>query len=231
MDSHIEKYIQACPDCQRNKSWRHRRYGLLSPIELPYAPWQSIAMDFITNIPRSNNYTKLWIVIDQFSKMAHFIPLEADKKQAEDLARIFAPEIWRLHGLPRDIVSDRNFRFTSNTWKDILSITGIFPRMSMAFHPQTDGQTERVNQVIEAYLRPYIKQEQDNWVDLLPMAEHAYNNSPTSATRMTPFYTNYGRYPELQNPQRTEVMNPASHAYAHWIAGVLEQGKKASMAA
>ena len=83
------------------------------------------------------------------------------------------PRIWRLHGLLRDIVSDRDSRFTSNTWKDFLSVTGIRPHMSTAFHPQTDGQTERVNQVIEAYLRPFLNQEQDDWVDLLPMAEHA----------------------------------------------------------
>ena len=163
--------------------------------------------------------------------MAHFIPLEQNMKNAEDLARIFAHGIWRLHGLPRDIVSERDSRFTSHTWKDFLSVTGIRPRMSTAFHPQTDGQTERVNQVIEAYLRPYINQEQDDWVDLLPMAEHAYNNSITSATGMTPFYANYGRHPESQNPQRTEVMNPASHAYAHWIAGALERGKTALIAA
>ena len=163
--------------------------------------------------------------------MAHFIPLETDKNNAEDLTQIFAREIWRLHGLPQDIVSDRDFRFTSNTWKDFLLVIGIRPRMSTAFHPQTDGQTERVNQVIKAYLRPYINQEQDDWVYLLPMAEHAYNNSVTSATGMTPFYINYGRHPESQNPQRTEVMKPASHAYAHWIAGALERGKMALIAA
>ena len=136
-----------------------------------------------------------------------------------------------IHGLPRDIVSDRDSRFTSHTWKDFLSVTGIRPRMSMAFHPQTDEQTKRVNQVIKAYLRPYINQEQDDWVDLLPMAEHAYNNSVTSATGMTPFYANYGRHPESQNPKRTEVKNPASYAYAHWIAGALEHGKTALIAA
>ena len=123
--------------------------------------------------------------------MAHSIPLEQDKKNAEDLARIFAREIWRLHGLPRDIVSNRNSRFISHTWKDFLSVSGIRPRMSVAFYPQTDGQTDIVNQVVEAYLWPYINQEQDDWVDLLPMAEHAYNNSVTSATSMTLFYPNY----------------------------------------
>ena len=115
-------------------------------------------MDFITELPRSNGCTELWVVVDQFSKMVHFIALEDDKKTAEDLARIFAREIWRLQGLPRDIVSDRNSSFTSNSWKDFLAIIGICPRMSMAFHPQTDGQTERVNQVIEAYLQPFLKQ-------------------------------------------------------------------------
>ena len=103
--------------------------------------------------------------------------------------------------------------------------------MSTAFHPQTEGQTKRVNQVIEVYLRPYINQKQDDWVDLLPMAEHAFNNSVTSATGMTPFYANYGRHPESQNPRRTEVMNLASHAYAHWIAGALKRGKTALIAA
>ena len=91
--------------------------------------------------------------------MAHFIPLQENKKTAEDLARIFVREVWRLHGLPRDIVSVRDSRFTSNTWKDFLSVTGIRPRMSTAFHPQSDGQTERVNQDIEAYLRPFHNQE------------------------------------------------------------------------
>ena len=91
--------------------------------------------------------------------MAHFILLEEDKKTAKDLALIFAREIWRLHGLRRDILSDCDSRFTSNTWKDFMAVTGIRPRMSTAFHPQTDGQTERVNQVIEAYLRPFLNQE------------------------------------------------------------------------
>ena len=163
--------------------------------------------------------------------MAHFIPLQENAKTAADLARIFAKEIWKLHGLPRVIVSDRDSRFTSTTWKELLNVIGIRPRMSTCFHPQTDGQTERTNQVIEAYLRPYLNQEQDDWTDLLLMAEHAYSNSVTSATGMTHFYNNYGEHPESLNPQRMEVMNPASRAYAHWIKGAFENGKKALEAA
>ena len=133
-------------------------------------------MDFISVLPQSISCTELWVVINRFSKITHIISLEGDTKSAEDLARIFAREIWRLHNLPRDTVSDRDSRFTSNTWKDFLAVTGIHPRISTAFHPQTDGQTKRVNQVIEAYLGPYLNQQQDHWVDLLPMVERAYNN-------------------------------------------------------
>ena len=231
MDTDITEYVQACPGCKRDTSRRHRRYGLLSPLGLPYAPRQSMGMDFIPELPQSNGCTELWVVLDRFSKMAHFIPLEKDKKTAEDLARIFARDLWRLHGLPRDIVSNRDSRFTSNTWKDLLAVIGIRPHMSTTFQPQTDRQTERVNLVIEAYLWPVLNQEQEDWEDLLPMAQHAYFNSITSATGMTPLFANYGRHSESQNPQRMEVMNPASHAYAHWIAGALDRGKKAPVAA
>ena len=127
MIKEIEEYVKSCPDCQKNKAKRHKQYGLLSPLELPYAPWQSIAMDFITDLPLSNGCTELWVVIDRFTKMAHFIPLKENAKTAADLARRFAKEIWRLHGLPRDIVSDRDSRFTSSTWKEFLNVMGIRP--------------------------------------------------------------------------------------------------------
>ena len=226
MDETIIDYIRSCPDCQRDKSRRHRQYGLLSPLELPYAPWQSIAMDFITDLPASEGHTELWVVIDRFTKMAHFIPLRQDQKKAEDLCRIFAREIWRLHGIPRDIVSDRDSRFTSSTWQVFLAILGVRPRMSTSFHPPTDRQTERTNQVIEAYLRSYISHEMDDWVDLLPMAEYAYNNTVTSATGMTPFYANYGWHPETVNPRKAEASNPASEAYAHWARKSIETNRR-----
>jgi len=109
-------------------------------------------MDFITELPLSENCDQLWVVIDRFTKMAHFLPLPKEKKTAADLAVTFAREIWKYHGLPTDIVSDRDSRFTSEVWKEFLWLSGIQPQMSTAFHPQTDGQTERLNQTIEAYL-------------------------------------------------------------------------------
>ena len=223
----IIEYIQSCLPCQQNKARRHRKYGLLSPLELPHAPWTSLSMDFITGLPLSSGCDEVWVIVDRFTKMAHFIPLAVGGKTAADLARIFAKEIWRLHGLPADIVSDRDSRFTSATWKVFLAILGIRPRMSTAFHPETDGQTERVNQTIETFLRPYLSQEQDDWADLLPLAEFAYNNSATTATGMSPFYANYGWHPAGNNPRETDALHPASEVYSHWIKGAIDRARKA----
>jgi len=162
MNEQIIDFVGSCPECQENKASRHQPYGLSSPLELPYAPWQSIAMDFITDLPISDGCDQLWVIVDRFTKMAHFLPLRAAGKTVADLAIIFAREVWKYRGLPTDIVSDRNSRFTSETWKELLRLLGIRSRMSTAFHPQTDGQTEWLNQTIEAYLRAFVSKEQDN---------------------------------------------------------------------
>jgi len=150
MKERIVDFVRSCPECQQNKVSRHQPYRLSSPLELPYAPWQSITMDFITKLPLSEGYDQLWVIIDPFTKMGHFIPLR--EKTAADLAVTFAREVWKHHGLPTDIVADRDSRFTSEVWKEFLRLSGIRPRMSTAFHPQTDRPTERLNQTIEAYL-------------------------------------------------------------------------------
>jgi len=118
MNERIIDFLRSFPECQKNKAARHQPYRLSSPLELPYAPWQSIAIDFITELPLSEECDQLWVVIDRFTKMAHFLPLEKEKKTAADLAVIFAREVWKHHGLPSDIVSDRDSRFTSETWQN-----------------------------------------------------------------------------------------------------------------
>jgi len=226
MDVRIIDFVRSCLECQQNKAARHHPYGLLHPLELPYAPWQSIAMDFITDLPISDGCDQLWVVIDRFTKMAHFLPLLKEGKTASDLSRIFAREIWWHHGLPSDIVSDRDSRFTSEVWKEFLRLSGIRSQMSMAFHPQTDGQTERLNQTIEAYLRSFTNHEQNDWVSLLPLAEFACNNSVTPGTGLSPFYANYGFNPNATNPAAVNVLNPASKVYAHWMHTVHDEARK-----
>jgi len=226
MNEQITDFVRSCLQCQKNKAARHQPYGLLTPMELPYAPWQSIAMDFITDLPLSEQCDQLWVVVDRFTKMSHFIPLPKEGKSASDLARTFAREVWRHHGLPADIISDRDSRFTSAVWQEFLTLSGIRPRMSTAFHPQTDGQTERLNQTIEAYLRAFVSYEQDDWVSLLPMAEFAYNNSTTNATGISPFYANYGFHPTATNPAAVLPLNSASFAYGHWMHAIYEEARR-----
>jgi len=197
MNERIIDFVRSCPECQQNKSSRHQPYGLSSPLELPYAPWQSIAMDFIAELPISDGCDQLWVIIARFTKMAHFLTLRSEGQTAADLAVIFAREVWKYHGLPTDIVSDRDSRFTSETWKEFLRLSGIRSRMSTAFHPQTDGQTERLNQTIAAYIRAFVSKEQDNWAHLLPMAEFAYNNSTTTGNGMSPFSEKLGILEEI----------------------------------
>lgn len=115
-------------------------------------------MDFIVQLPESKGYTQIWVVIDRFSKMAHFIPLPGTAS-SQDLAKVFLAQIWRIHGLPLDIVSDRDAKFTSSFWASLMELLDIKLRMSTAFHPQTDGQTERVNQTLEHYLRAFCNYE------------------------------------------------------------------------
>ena len=190
-------------------------------------------MDFITELLLSEECDQLWVVVDRFTKMAHFIPLPKTRKTAPDLAITFAKGVWKFHGLPTDIVSDQDSRFTSEAWKEFLQLSDIRPRMSTAFHPQTDGQTERLNQTIEAYLRAFATREQDNWVSLLPMAEFAYNNSVTTGNGMMPFYANYRFHLTAVNPPKEtdEPLNPASTIYGHWMKTVHKESRKGLEAA
>jgi len=226
INERIIDFVKSCTECQQNKASRHQPYWLSSPLELPYAPWQSIAMNFIMEFPVSEGCDQLWVIIDRFTKMAHFLPLKTEGKTVADLAVIFAREVWKHHGLPADIVSDRDSRFTSETWKEFLRLAGIRPRMSTVFHPQTNGQTEQLNQTIEAYLRAFVGKEQDDWVCLLPIAKFAYNNSTTMGNGTSPFYANYGFHPAAMNPASMEPLNPASQAYTHWMHAVYDKSRK-----
>jgi len=177
-------------------------------------------MDFITDLPLSNGHDSIWVIVDRFTKMAHLVPLKSDAKKAPDLARIFLREVWQLHGLPSTIVSDRDARFTSKFWETITGILKIKRGMSTAFHSQTVGQTERVNQSIEPYLRMFCNYEQNNSSEMLPMGEYAYNNSVTTATGLSPFYANYGFHLRTTWPVEIEAMNPEGRNYAHWMVSI-----------
>jgi len=154
-------------------------------------------MDFITDLPLSKGSDTVLIVIDRLTKMAHFIPCTKNM-HAKQFQETFIKEIFRLHGLPRDIITDRGLIFTSDLWKETTRKLGIERRLSTAFHPQTDGQTERTNSTLEQYLRAYVNYQPDDWKELLPIAEFAYNNGYQESTKHTPFFANYGTNPKYQ---------------------------------
>jgi len=193
----IKQYVKNCDIRQRTKVVRHAPYGLMKPNEAPDRPWKSISMDFITDLPLSEGSDAVLIVIDRLTKMAHFIPSTNDM-DARQFQETFMREIFRLHGLPRDIITDRGSIFTSDLWKETTKKLGIERRLRTAFHPQTDGQTERTNSTLEQYLRAYVNYQQDDWKELLPMAEFAYNNGYQESTKHTPFFANYGTNSEYQ---------------------------------
>jgi len=202
MKDKVSKFIKQCVSCQQNKHSTHAKYGEAQAMEPPTAPWTNITMDFVTQLPVSRDpvtdytYDSIFVVVDRFTKAAEFVPFR-HSYTAEQLARVFLDRIVRHHGIPESIISDRDKLFTSNYWTTLLAAIGTKKKLSTAYHPQTDGQTERVNQTMETYLRIYCNQQQDNWVSLLPMAQIAYNNKLSEATGVTPFFANHGRHPNL----------------------------------
>jgi hypothetical protein len=154
-------------------------------------------MDFITQLPKTKTHKDAIVVfVDRLSKQAHFEAITTNIT-APETAKVFFNTIYRLHGLPQAIVCDRDARFTSNFWQSLFKLLGTKISMSTAFHPQTDGQTERTNRTLEQILRNYVSYKQDDWDQHLTMAEFAYNNSKQASTSLSPFYLNYGFHPSI----------------------------------
>ena len=151
----------SCDICSHSKNPQHQPYGLLQPLPIPKRPWSSVSMDFIVDLLPSNTFDNICVVVDRFSKMAHFVPC---KKTiiGEDTAKLFIDNICRYHGLLDEIISDRGPQFVFKFWQSLFKILQVEIKLSLAFHPQTDGQTERVNQVLEQYLCYIINYQQDN---------------------------------------------------------------------
>ena len=153
-------------------------------------------MDFITGLPcTQRGFDSIWVIVDRLTKVAHFLPVKTTYTGAR-LAELYMERIVCLHGVPKRIVSDRGTQFTSHFWQKLHESMDTKLHFSSAYHPQTDGQTERLNQILEQYLRCYVNDNQDNWVALLPVAQIAYNQSPTTTTGTSPFYANFGFEPK-----------------------------------
>jgi len=162
----VQEFVCACPTCQRNKTPTQRPAGLLQPLEVPSQVWADISMDFVEGLPKVGGKSVILTVVDRFSKYAHFIAL-SHPYTASTVARAFFDGIVRLHGFPTSIVSDRDPVFKSHMWRNLFKMAGVQLRFSMAFHPQTDGQSEIVNKVLAMYLRCATGDRPRAWVDWL----------------------------------------------------------------
>lgn len=159
----VQNFVKQCPTCLQTKPDNTPYKGLLQPLPIPAQIWEDIAMDFITNLPPSAGKTTVWVIVDRLSKYAHFCPLPTSVS-ASQLASYFVHEYVRLHGFPRSIVSDRDRLFTNQFWKELFRLQGTKLRMSSAYHPQTDGQSEVLNRCLEMYLRAIVGDMPIKWV-------------------------------------------------------------------
>ena len=199
MHEDITKFVNSCDQCARNKVNRHKRYDLLRPLEIPDRPWKSIELDFLCGLPESKKYTVIMVVVDRFSKMIHLIPFK-EIPNAEQTAKAFIKIIFRLHGLPKEIYTDRGSQFTSALWQELMEKLRISPKIATTDHHETVGQVERCNSFIEQYLRCYSRAFfHDDWVEWLPLAEFAYNNAIHESTKQSPFFINYGFDPSIDD--------------------------------
>jgi len=158
--------------------------------------------------------------------MAHFVPT-TEKTTVEGLARLFRDNVWRLHGLPKSIISDRGPQFAAGLMRELNKMLGIKTKLSMAFHPQTNGQTERMNQELEQYLRMFINHWQDHWLEWLGTAEFAYNNKTHTGTKVSPFEANSGQNPRMGFKLRKKGKFEGAERFAKRIKEVQEEAKAA----
>ena len=193
MKKDIAEFVAKCLTCQQVKAEHQRPSGLLHPLSIPEWKWESISMDFITGLPRvQKGYNAIWVIVDRLTKSAHFLPVK-ESTTSDQLAQIYVKEVVRLHGVPKTIVSDRDSRFVSAFWTSLQRNLGTRLAFSTAYHPQTDGQTERTNQVLEDMLRACCMDYRMTWHEMLPLVEFAYNNSYQSTIKMAPYEALYGR--------------------------------------
>uniref|UniRef100_A0A8C2EBD4 Gypsy retrotransposon integrase-like protein 1 n=1 Tax=Cyprinus carpio TaxID=7962 RepID=A0A8C2EBD4_CYPCA len=206
------RFVSACPICATGKGSNRPPAGLLQPLSVPSRPWSHIAMDFVTGLPPSSGRTVVLTVVDRFSKAVHFIPLPK-LPSARETATIVLDHVFRIHGLPVNVVSDRGPQFVSRFWTEFCRQLGATASLSSGYHPQTNGQAERANQDLERVLRCVASAEPSSWSSRLTMVEYAHNSLPVSSTGLSPFQCCLGYQPPLFPSQESDAVVPSAHAF------------------
>jgi len=227
MSRYIGQYVSTCDLCLRTKPIRQAPVGELHPLQIPDSRWDTLSVDFVVELPLSSRYNAVMTVVDSVSKRAHFIPTHMTVT-VEGVARLFLHQVWKLHGLPKHVVSDRGPQFIAHFTKELYRLLGIKLASSTAWHPQTDRQTEHVNQELDQYLQLFVNERQDNWYDLLPIAEFQHNNHIHSAIQQPPFLLDTRCIPRMgfeprQNHSDLETVNE----FTERIRAAIDEAKSA----
>ena len=234
MREHITTFVNECSSCQKNKLYgtNHHPGGKLQSLPVPSAAWESVSMDFITQLPRSaRKNDAILVMVDRLTKMTHLAPCRTTIDSA-GTAQLFLDHVWKLHGLPKDVISDHGSVFVGKFFSELLTLIGTKHNRSTAFHPQSDGQTERVNRVLEDTLRHFVAGRHGDWERYLPTAEFAINNALHESIKTTPFRLNYGKDPRMPitiDAAHAQVPNAA--AFADRMMEGLSDAKKCMTAA
>jgi hypothetical protein len=198
MAKETASFYKSCITCKCSKPSNQKPFGLLNPLKIPQRPWESIGIDFVGPLPLSHNrngyYDTITSIIDRLTGMVHLIP-SRQNFTAHDIVELLFSEVYCLHGLPRTIISDHDSLFNSLFWKHLHDLIGVKLHMSSAYHPESDGATERANQTITQMLRQCISKDQKNWVTKLPAVKFAINMAQSEVTGYAPFFLNYGHMP------------------------------------
>ncbi len=215
MRDDVEAYVKTCLVCQQDKIEQQSPGGLLEPLPIAERPWDSVTMDFISALPKSEECGSIIVVVDRFSKYATFIAAPTDCT-AEEAARLFIRHVVKYWGVPRSIISDRDPRFTGRFWTELFNLLGSELHFSTSFHPQTDGQTERVNALLELYLRHFVSANQRDWAKLLDVAQFSYNLQRSESTNHSPFELATGQQPLTPHTMATGYTgrSPAAFKFA-----------------
>ncbi|GKC30925.1 putative reverse transcriptase domain-containing protein [Tanacetum coccineum] len=229
MKKDIAIYVSKCLTCTKVKAEHQRASGLLQQPEIPELKWEKIAMDFITKLPRSSSsHDAIWVIVDRLTKFTHFLAIREDYSM-EKLARLYIDEIVARHGVPTSIIFYKDGRFMSTFWQTMQKALGTRLDMSTAYHPQTDGQSERTIQTLEDMLRACVIDFSGSWNIHLPLAEFSYNNSYHSSIRCAPFEALYGRKYNKRKPLEFQVGDHVMLKVSPW-KGVVRFGKKGKLA-
>jgi hypothetical protein len=186
------RYVAECNTCRRVKADHMKLMGLLQPLSIPTWKWEDISMDFIVGLPLiGRKFNSIWVIVDRLTKSAHFIPVHT-RYRAEKYAKLYISRILCLHGVPKTIISDQGPQFIARFSEQLYASLGTHLIHSSAYHPQTDGQTERINQILEDMLRACVLNCPGKWDKCLPLAKFLYNNSYQESLRMAPSEAVYG---------------------------------------